>query len=170
MRSSRASGGAIKRLVSRSSQPPALVTRAAADDLAVAPGDTLVYDDDFGEFDMRTALESWGTGEADAVVAASGWNGDRFEVLGGRSGTALVWVIAWDTPGDAGEFERALRADWQRRSGAAEGPYTANGSQRRWPVERLTLRGVPAVRLTDAPAAWSGWRTPPAVTLTPAKR
>jgi hypothetical protein len=144
--------------------------RAARVRLAVPPGDTLVYDDDFGEFDTRTALESWGTADADAVVAASGWNGDRFEALGTRSGTALVWVTAWDTADDAGEFERALRADWRRRSGSAEGPYAASGSQRRWQVERLTLSGVPVVRLTDAPAAWTGWRTPPAVTVTPPRR
>jgi Zn-dependent peptidase ImmA (M78 family) len=138
--------------------------------LAVPPGDTLVYDDDFGEFDTRTALESWGTSEADAVVAASGWNGDRFEALGTRSGTALIWVTAWDTADDAGEFERALRADWRGRSGAAEGAYTARGIPRRWQVERQTLSGVAVVRLTDAPAAWTGWRSPPAVTLIPARR
>jgi len=137
--------------------------------LARPPGDTLVYEDDFGEFDTGVALEAWGTAEADALVAASGWNGDRFAVLGGRSGTALVWVTAWDTAGDAGEFERALRADWQRRAGAAEGEYGSGGSRRRWRIERLTLSGVVAVRLTDAPVAWSGWRAPPGVTLVPAR-
>ena len=131
--------------------------------LAVRPGDTLVYGDDFGEFDTRTALESWGTGEADAVVAASGWNGDRFAALGTRSGTALVWVTAWDTPVDAGEFERALRAGWQRRSGAAQGSYPASGGQRRWQVDRLTVAGVPVVRLVDAPAAWPAWQALPVV-------
>ena len=138
--------------------------------LAVPPGDTLVYDDDFGEFDTRTALESWGATGPDAVVAASGWNGDRFEVLGDRSGTALVWAVAWDAPAEAAEFESALRAGWQRRAGAAEGSYAAKGSQRRWRLERLTLSGVAVVRLTDAPAAWAGWRTAPAVIVIPAGR
>jgi hypothetical protein len=137
--------------------------------LARPPADTLVYDDDFGEFDIGNALASWGTPDTEALVAASGWNGDRFTVLGGRSGTALVWVTAWDTADDAGEFERALRADWQRRTGAAEGAYGAAGSGRRWRIDRLTRAGVPVVRLLDAPEAWSGWRAPPAVTVTPAR-
>jgi hypothetical protein len=135
--------------------------------LARPPADTLLYDDDFGEFDVGIALESWGTPETDALVAASGWNGDRFEVLGGRTGTALVWVTAWDTAADAGEFERALRAGWQRRTGAAEGTYAAAGGARRWRIDRLTRAGVPVVRLLDAPEAWRGWRAPPAVTVTP---
>jgi hypothetical protein len=138
--------------------------------LAAPRGDTLVYDDDFGEFDVGVALQSWGSAEPDALVAASGWNGDRYEVLGTRAGTALVWVTAWDTAGDAAEFARAMRAGWQRRTGAPEGAYTAGGTARRWRVERLTFAGVPAVRTTDAPAAWSGWRVAPAVTLTPSQR
>jgi hypothetical protein len=138
--------------------------------LAVPAGDTLIYDDDFGEFDTRTALESWGASGNDAVVAASGWNGDRFEVLGGRSGTALIWAVAWDSPAEAAEFDHALREGWQRRTGAAEGSYAAKGSQRRWQVERLTLSGVAVVRLTDAPAGWAGWRAAPALTVTPPGR
>lgn len=138
--------------------------------LAVPAGDTLVYDDDFGEFDTRTALESWGASGPDAVVAASGWNGDRFEVLGSRSGTALVWAVAWDAPAEAAEFARALRAGWQRRTGTAEGSYVSKGSRRRWQVESATLSGVAVVRLTDAPAEWAGWRTAPAATVTPARR
>jgi hypothetical protein len=138
--------------------------------LAALTGDTVVYEDDFGEFDVGVALQSWGVGEAEALAAASGWNGDRFAVLGTRTGTALVWVTAWDTAGDAAEFERALRAGWQRRTGSGEGPYTAKSARRRWRVERLTLSGVPVIRLVDAPAAWSGWPRPPAVTLTPASR
>ena len=138
--------------------------------LGVPAGDTLVYDDDFGEFDTRTALEAWGASANDAVVAASGWNGDRFEVLGGRAGTALVWVVAWDSPAEAAEFARALRAGWQRRTGAAQGAYVAKGSQRRWQVESVTLSGVAVVRLFDAPAAWGGWRAAPTLTVTPAAR
>jgi hypothetical protein len=133
--------------------------------LSVPPGDTLVYDDDFGEFETRVALESWGVGEADAIAAAGGWNGDRFEVLGSRSGTALIWVSAWDDTDAAGEFEGTLRAGWQRRSGAASGRYGAGRGERRWQVDRLTVAGVPVVRLVDAPAAWPAWRGLPAVRL-----
>jgi hypothetical protein len=133
--------------------------------LAVPAGDTLVYDDDFGEFETRIVLESWGADEEDAVAAASGWNGDRFEVLGTRSGTALVWVAAWDTPADAAEFATALRAGWQRRTGSAPGRYGAGRGERRWQVDTLTVGTVPVVRLADAPASWAGWRALPAARL-----
>ena len=134
--------------------------------LGAPPGDTLVYDDDFGEFETRVALESWGVGEADAIAAAGGWNGDRFEVLGSRSGTALIWVSAWDDTDAAGEFEGTLRAGWQRRAGAAPGRYGAGRGERRWQVDRLTVAGVPVVRLVDAPAAWPAWRGLPGVRVT----
>jgi hypothetical protein len=129
--------------------------------LGAPPGDTLVYDDDFGEFETRVALESWGVSEADAIAAAGGWNGDRFAVLGTRQGTALVWVAAWDGPDDAAQFEAALRSGWQRRTGAPAGRYDARGASRRWALDRLTVGGAPALRLVDAPAAWSGWRSLP---------
>ena len=133
--------------------------------LRIAPpaGDTLVYDDDFGEFETRVALETWGAGEAEALAAASGWNGDRYALLGSPAGTALVWVVAWDGASDAAEFEAALRAGWQRRTGAPQGRYGRRGAERRWQVERLAVAGAVAVRLMDAPAAWAGWQTPPAV-------
>ncbi len=135
--------------------------------LSAPAGDTLVYDDDFGEFDIGIALQAWGLGEVDALAAAAGWDGDRFELLGSRAGTALVWVTAWDTATDATEFQRALRAGWGRRTGAAEGAYASKGAQRRWRVDRLASGGVPVVRLTDAPAAWAGWRASPGFTVTP---
>ncbi len=131
-------------------------------------GDTLIYDDDFGEFETRVALETWGATEPAAIVAAAGWDGDRYEVLGGRSGTALLWASARTTPAQADTFAAALAAWWARRTGAAgrpagshgatEADYAAPTGARRWRVERLDARGVPVVRLVDAPAAWSGWR------------
>ncbi|MEK7668731.1 MAG: hypothetical protein AAB409_08800 [Gemmatimonadota bacterium] len=129
--------------------------------LAVPPGDTLVYDDDFGEFETRIVLETWGASEADAIAAAAGWNGDRFVVLGSRSGTALVWATAWDAADAAAQFEGTLRAGWQRRAGAAPGRYRSRSGERRWQVDRLTVAGVPVVRLVDAPAAWPGWQALP---------
>jgi len=115
-------------------------------------GDTLVYDDDMGEFGIRVALQSWGVTEPDAVAAAAGWNGDRYAILGSRAGTALVWVVAWDTPADAADFERALRRSWER---TAQG--RADARTRRWQVETLDVSGVKVVRLVDAPTAWTGW-------------
>jgi hypothetical protein len=131
-----------------------------------AARDTLVYDDDFGEFETRIALETWGVDTAQAVAAASGWDGDRFEVLGTPRGTVVLWASAWTTPGDADEFARALVTGWGARSGAPGRPlgpgatgadYGADPGRRRWKVERGTLRGAAVVLLTDAPVSWDGW-------------
>ena len=138
-------------------------TRAAA-------RDTLVYDDDFGEFETRIALETWGVDTARAVAAAAGWDGDRFEVLGTPSGTVVLWASAWTTPADADEFARALVNGWGARSGAPGQPsglaatgaeYGASAARRRWKVERATTRGAAVVLLTDAPSRWSGWAVAP---------
>jgi hypothetical protein len=118
-------------------------------------GDTVVYEDDLGEFETRIALETWGAGAADAVAAAAGWNGDRYRVLGTPRGTALVWAVAWDTAEDAAQFERLLRRLWERRRAAA--------GANRWQLDLLEASGVKVVRLVDAPAAWAGWRRLPGI-------
>jgi hypothetical protein len=136
--------------------------------------DTLVYDDDFGEFEVRIALETWGVDTAAAVSAAFGWYGDRFEVLGTRAGTAIMWASAWTTPAEGEEFERALSAGWSRRTGmtghvAAAGgsvaEYGSGAERRRWRVEDLEVGGVTVVRLVDAPARWGRWTDLPALTV-----
>ena len=127
-----------------------------------SPGDTLIYDDDFGEFETGLALRTWGADLAVADTAADGWNGDRFEVLGSPAGTAVLWATAWRTPQDADQFQRALTDGWARGHGGT-------GAQR-WRVDRLAIRGVPVVLLVAAPAAWRGWTRLPAVALAPFSR
>ena len=129
---------------------------------APVAGDTLVYDDDFGEFETGLALRTWGVDQAVAEAAADGWNGDRFEVLGSPAGTVLLWASAWRTPQDADQFQRALTDGWARRHGGS-------GAQR-WRVDRLQFRGVPVVLLVAAPAAWRGWKRLPAVAVAPFAR
>jgi hypothetical protein len=133
--------------------------------IAATPGDTLIYDDDFGEFDTHVALGTWGEREDIAAAAASGWNGDRFAILGTRGGTAIVWAAAWDTPNDAAEFERALRRAWPRATQGRDG-----NAARRWQLDTIEQAGVKVVRLIDAPTAWSGWRRLPRVTVSGASR
>jgi hypothetical protein len=128
---------------------------------AATAGDTVAYSDDFGQFETRVALQSWGLPEADAIAAAMGWDGDRYEVRGTRAGTVLLWAVAWDSPADAAEFERALRRAWERRT------RSGYGAGRRWQVETLEIDGVKVVRFVDAPSAWTGWGALPAVRLTP---
>ncbi len=129
---------------------------------ARAAGDTLVYDDDFGEFETRVVLRSWGLPEPEAIAAAGGWDGDRYEIRGTRAGTVVLWAVAWDSPQDALEFERAVRRAWERLA-----RDRTDAAARRWQVDTLEVRGVPVVRFVDAPAAWRGWRELPAVRLTP---
>jgi hypothetical protein len=128
-------------------------------------GDTLVYEDDFGEFDTRIALETWGLDEAAAIAAAAGWSGDRYEVLGSAAGTALVWATVWATAGDAEQFERSLRDGWARTHGEAGEAGGGRPGARAWRVDRLTIGALAVVRLVDAPQAWSGWARLPRVTL-----
>jgi hypothetical protein len=133
---------------------------------ARAGADTVVYHDDFGEFETRVVLETWGIGDSDAIAAAGGWNGDRYEVRGSAAGTVVLWATAWDTPQDADEFARTLERGWARRtSGRAGVPYGPPTAQRRWLVERLTIRSIAVVRLVDAPELWAGWSGLPRVLL-----
>ena len=120
-------------------------------------GDTLVYDDDFGEFETGIALRTWGVDRATAEAAADGWDGDRFEVLGSPAGTVVVWAAAWRTPQDADQFQHALEDGWGRSH--------PRGGPSRWQVDRLDLHGFNVVRLVSAPAAWRGWARLPPVAL-----
>jgi hypothetical protein len=121
------------------------------------PGDTLVYDDDFGEFETGVTLKTWGVEPATAESAAAGWAGDRFEVLGSPHGTVVLWATAWRTDAEADQFEAALKDGWGRT-------HRGRGPQR-WQVDRLRIRGVSVVRLVAAPAGWKGWAHVPAVAL-----
>ncbi len=122
--------------------------------IAPSPGDTTVYEDDFGEFETRILLETWGAAEPDALAAAAGWDGDRYRVLG-VGGTAIVWATAWDTAEDAAQFERLVRRVWVGRARA--------GARRQ--VDLLDVGGVKVVRVVDGPSTWRGWRRLPAITL-----
>lgn len=124
----------------------------------VRGGDTLVYEDDFGEFETRVALQTWGVGEADATAAAAGWNGDRYEVFGTPQGTALVWVTAWDTAEDATQFAQALRQAWSVLGGLPRGL--------RWEVRPATAALWTVVRFTLAPDRWLGWARSPTFRVT----
>lgn len=123
-------------------------------------GDTLIYDDDFGEFETRVALQTWGVAESDAIAAASGWNGDRYEVRGTPTGTVVLWASAWDTAQDAADFARALRSGWSRSENART---SGRAGSRRWQVDPATVGGVSVVRLVDAPNGWAGWVRVPEV-------
>ncbi len=124
--------------------------------LTYAPtADTVRYENDLGEFETRLLLEQFLGSEAAATALATGWDGDRYEVLG-ATGEALVWYSLWDDAAIADRFARGLRRAWTTRR-------ATNGAGRRSEVTRVSVDGVPGVRLVDAPTSWVGWRHLPEV-------
>ncbi|MBX2802076.1 MAG: hypothetical protein KTR31_30625 [Myxococcales bacterium] len=62
-----------------------------------------------GAFELESLLWAWLPAD-DALSVALGWGGDRFQCLEHTDGRAgFVWRTAWDTPEDAGEFQRRVR-------------------------------------------------------------
>jgi uncharacterized protein DUF955 len=120
-----------------------------------AAPDTVVYEDNLGEFEIRLLLTQLLGSEHRAAAYTSGWDGDRYQVLGAGS-DAVVWYTVWDDRPAASRFARGLELAWaNRRSAGAPG--------RRSEIASLTIDGRPAVRLIDAPADWIGWRQLPKV-------
>ena len=126
-------------------------------DLAFAPavGRTVRYEDDLGEFETRLLFEQLlgDTAEAQAPALASGWGGDRYQVITTGGGEALVWYSVWDDAAARDRFVAGLRRAWRPKPGRSS------------LVEPLLVAGHPGARLVDAPAAWTGWRAIPAVTV-----
>lgn len=124
-------------------------------DIRFIRGPVPVYHDNLGEFETRILLTVLSGSESVGSAGALGWAGDRYGVFaaGGKE-RALVWWTLWDTRAAAERFALLLDREWRKA------PRTG----RRSVVERVELDGYPGVRLTDAPPAWTGWRTPPVVT------
>ena len=121
--------------------------------------DTVRCEDGLGEFEIRLLLEQYLGDDSTAALVASGWNGDRYRVLGADA-DVLVWYTLWDDAAAGTRFFKGIERAWtKRRSGTGSGA----GKARRSEVKQLVLSGVPAVRLVDAPARWSGWRHVPAI-------
>jgi hypothetical protein len=119
------------------------------------PPDTVRYEDDLGEFETQLLLKQLLGDEEQATRLATGWDGDRFEVLGAAA-DALVWYSVWDDAAAADRFAQGLKAAWvKRRAGGV--------AARRSEIIRLSITGLPAVRLVDAADSWVGWKHLPRV-------
>jgi hypothetical protein len=71
------------------------------DDLGWTP----VAQNTFGEFQTRILLGN----SPDAIVAAEGWDGDRFQVWEHEDGRlAVAWISVWDSDADAAQFAEEL--------------------------------------------------------------
>ncbi|HEV8381946.1 MAG TPA: hypothetical protein VGQ29_10190 [Gemmatimonadales bacterium] len=128
-------------------------------------GDTVQYEDNLGEFETRVLLQQDLGNESEATRLATGWDGDRYAVLGSQS-EALVWYSVWDDTTAAGRFAEGLQRAWAKRrpDGRTARPERSEGA-RRSEIKQLTIEGRPIVRLVDAPADWTGWRAIPTVRL-----
>ena len=139
--------------------PERYATRDEPTDLtfSTADPDTVQWEDGLGEFETRLLFQQHLGNEAEAVTLASGWDGDRYQVLGPKH-DALVWYSVWDDAAAAGRFAAGLQRAWAKRG--------ADGRMgRRSDIKSLTVDGRPVVRLVDAPADWKGWRALPTVKL-----
>jgi hypothetical protein len=123
----------------------------------VSRADTLQWEDNLGEYETRLLFQQLLGEETEAATLASGWDGDRYEVLGPKS-DVLVWYSVWDDQAAANRFAAGLQRAWaKRRAGGPAG--------RRADVKQLVVDGRPVVRLVDAPANWKGWSAIPTVKL-----
>jgi len=118
---------------------------------------TVQWEDGLGEFETRLLFQQHLGNEGEAASLATGWDGDRYQVLGANS-DALVWYSVWDDAAAAARFAAGLQRAWDRRR-----PGGRTG--RRAEITQLTVAGRPVVRLVDAPASWTGWRAVPTVRL-----
>jgi hypothetical protein len=115
------------------------------------------WEDGLGEFETRLLLQQHLGNEAEAITLATGWDGDRYQVLGAKA-DALVWYTVWDDAAAASRFADGVKRAWAKRR--PDGRIA-----RRSEVTQLTVSGRPVVRLVDAPSAWSGWGTLPTIRL-----
>jgi hypothetical protein len=92
--------------------PADLATRLGA-------GWTVEFQDTFGEFGLRSWLQSvGGIDAATASAAADGWGGDRVVLVADGATFALAIQTVWDTPGDATAFAAAAGTTRARLAGS----------------------------------------------------
>jgi hypothetical protein len=125
----------------------------------VAPApDTVRYEDDLGEFETRLLFEQLLGNEAQATHLSTGWDGDRYQLLG-PGADVLVWYTVWDNAAVADRVAQALKVAWPKRR-------PAGLPARRSEIVRLAVNGLPVVRLVDAPENWAAWKRLPKVRVT----
>ena len=120
----------------------------------------VIYEDVFGEFDMRVLAMDVADAAMSAEVTtplALGWGGDRFRIYETPDGPAMLWYIVWD--------DEASRSRWLAGTGLRLETRRALGY--RLEIAPLHLAGHPASRVTLAPEPWRGWGHPAAVEVVP---
>ena len=117
------------------------------------PNDGALYEDVFGEFDIRVLnAELSKTAEVTTPIAI-GWGGDRFRVYDTPDGAALVWYTVWDDQPSRIRFVTSTVERLQKKRPLG---YRLETTQ-------PTIDGKPGVRLVLAPVRWTGWDNLPTV-------
>ncbi len=119
--------------------------------------DTVRYENDLGEFETRLLLQQLLDSEPESAALASGWGGDRYQVLGDPA-DAIVWYSVWDNAAAADRFAGGLKRAWNKRRSGGQ-------PVRRSEIVRLTVGDLPGVRLVDAPPDWRAWKRLPTVKI-----
>lgn len=122
--------------------------------LPAIPG--TVDQNNFGEFGTRLYIFQHTLDQDRSIRASNGWDGDRYALVKTPNGNALVWVTAWDSPGDAAEFMSAIDGVMEKRffikptvTGEHRHFYTG---KRTIDVDVREIDGRPTVLYVDAPA------------------
>ncbi len=91
-----------------------------------------IAEDTLGELYLRIYLEHK-LDIAQAIPAAEGWGGDRYQVFGDDQGhLALALQTAWDSPGDAREFFNTYSAFVVALAGGSPQVLQAEPAHMRW--------------------------------------
>jgi hypothetical protein len=103
----------------------------------------VTYDDNLGEFETRLFLFQHLNDQAAAIRGATGWAGDRYEVVTLPEGPALAWVTVWESAVSAAQFRDLLQQAVAPRYGAHP--------SRSVTVAAAEVAGHPAVIYEDKP-------------------
>ncbi len=134
---------------------PDLPTRIT---LAAPRGGTLIHEDNLGEFETRLFLYQHLNDIPLAASGASGWDGDRYQLVSTRAGEGIAWLTVWDSAVEAAEFRDLMERTVERRF-AVPPRSGGTGDTRQWTARgrrivlvALTIAGRPAVIFEDLPS------------------
>ena len=81
----------------------------------------------WGEWNLELFLLD-GVDPGQAIVAATGWGGDRYRIYWNGSQVAFAYLFVGDTPRDAGELASSLAGSVRERMAVGSGLTTSSGT------------------------------------------
>ena len=118
----------------------------------------VAYENNLGEFETRLFLYEHLKDQAAAFRGATGWDGDRYQLIDLGRGEALVWLSVWDSATEAAEFRDLLDTAVLKRFKGVE-PGSSDGMTRTYRTGNrvigliaVEVAGRPAVIYVDAPS------------------